>query len=432
MSKPMMVTLPFVLMLLDYWPLQRFPKAGDEQGRALNSLGKLIGEKIPFICLTIASCFITFWAQNKDGIVVSIEKINFFKRFSNAVVSYVAYLVNTFWSVNLAVFYPYELSLPLWKVLTSGIVLILITLAVLYYRKKLPFLFVGWFTYLGTLIPVIGLVQVGKQAMADRYTYLPSIGIALMMAWGIPYLIKSGNIRKKILLPAGIAIIISLSVLTWRQCGYWKDSVSLFNHALSVTKDNAPARNSLGDAFFKKGEFSKALYHFDKAISIDRKYAYAFYNRGVTYAILTQYQRAVEDFNEALRLYPTYASAFHDRGIMYGQMGQYKLAIEDFDNAIRIAPSFAYAYNDRGFTYSKIGRYQRAISDYNNAIRLEPYYTGAYINRGVVYLILGNDTQGCPDAQKACELGNCKILEYAKGIGHCRRFNADQIAKEKR
>jgi tetratricopeptide (TPR) repeat protein len=163
---------------------------------------------------------------------------------------------------------------------------------------------VGWFWYLGTLIPVIGLVQVGKQALADRYTYLPSIGIAIMLAWGIPLLFQHEYIRKKILFPAGIACLAIMAVLTWQQCGYWKNSTALFNHALQVTKDNYLAHNARGITYGELGQYQLAIEDFNKAISLKQDYADAYYNRGYAYTNLGQYQRAIEDYNEVIRLKP--------------------------------------------------------------------------------------------------------------------------------
>jgi tetratricopeptide (TPR) repeat protein len=168
---------------------------------------------------------------------------------------------------------------------------------------------VGWFWYLGTLIPVIGLVQVGKQAMADRYTYLPSIGIAIMLAWGIPLLFPREDMRKKILFPAGIAYLTILAVLTWQQCGYWKNSAILFNHALQVTKDNYLAHNARGITYGELGQYQRAIEDFNKAIGLKQDYADAYYNRGVAYVKLGQYQLAIEDFNETIRLKPDYEEA---------------------------------------------------------------------------------------------------------------------------
>jgi hypothetical protein len=220
MSKPMMVTLPFVLLLLDYWPLTRWQKAGSSPVETRSHfIGKIIWEKMPFFLLTIVFSIVTFWAQNKLGSVYSAKNMPFLQRIGNAIVCYAAYLGKTFWPVDLAVYYPYDSSLHLGAIFISVVILILITLVVFYYIRKLPFLFTGWFWYLGTLIPVIGLIQTGSQAMADRYTYLPSAGIAIMLSWSIPLLLPSESIRKKILLPAAIAFFIILSFLTWKQCG---------------------------------------------------------------------------------------------------------------------------------------------------------------------------------------------------------------------
>jgi tetratricopeptide (TPR) repeat protein len=452
MSKPMMVTLPFVLMLLDYWPLKRWQKAIDDPRKDFNPTARLIWEKVPFICLTIVSSIVTFWTQSESG-SVSLADFTFLTRSANATISYVSYLEKIFWPVNLAVFYPFNLSLPLWKVLTSGLILILITLTVIYYIRKLPFLFTGWFLYLGTLVPVIGLVQIGNQAMADRYTYLPSVGIALMLTWGIPLLFPNENTRKKILLPAAIAVIAILSVLTWRQCGYWKNSATLFIHALQVTKNNYLAHNNLGITLFDEKKNEEAIDHFSTSISIKEDYHYAYNNRGFTYAKLGQYQRALDDYNKAISLFPDYITAYSNRGIAYYALGYYQNAIEDFNKAIALRQDYADNYNNRGTAYYALGYYQQAIGDFNKAISLKedfaeacknrgiayytlgyyqnaigdfnkaiilkPDYAEAYNNRATVYLNQGNKESGCFDAQKACMLGICRTLDAARAKGLC-------------
>ena len=305
MTKPMLVTLPFVLLLLDYWPLGRWPKeiSAPVKNRG-HLIGRLLGEKTPFIFLTIVSSIMTLWAQNKGGAIASLEYLPFPARIANAVISYVSYLGKIFSPVDLVVFYPYEHSFPFWQVLVSCFILSGITIVVIYAFKKMPFLFVGWFWYLGTLIPVIGLVQVGKQAMADRYTYLPSIGIAIMLAWGIPLLFPREDMRKKILFPAGIAYLTILAVLTWQQCGYWKNSATLFNHVLQVTKGNYLALNARGITYGELGQYQLAIEDFNKAISLKQDYVDAYYNRGYAYTNLGHYQRAIEDYNEVIRLKP--------------------------------------------------------------------------------------------------------------------------------
>ena len=343
-------------------------------------------EKVPFICLIIPLSIVTFWAQDKDKMVISTDILPFIESFINAIVSYVAYLGKIFWPVNLAVFYPFEYSMPLWKVLISAIILIAITLVVLYYIKKLPFLFVGWFWYLGTLVPVIGLVKAGTQAIADRYTYLPSIGITMMLLWGIPLLFPREGTRKKIIFPAGVVFLTILAVLTWQQCGYWKNGIELFSHALQITKNNAMVHN----------------------------------NRGITYEKLGQHQLAINDYNEAIILEPDYAIAYYNRGCAYDNLRQPQRAVKDYNEAIRLKPDYAKAYYNRGTIYGKYGKHQNAIFDFNQAISLKPNDADAYNNRGMVYLNQGNNELGCVDAQKACAMGICNALEMAKGKGLCR------------
>jgi protein O-mannosyl-transferase len=312
MSKPMLVTLPFILMLLDYWPLKRW------QGKMHSpSINRLIGEKVPFILLAVASSVITLWAQNKDKLVIPLDRLPFIDCLTNAIVSYVAYLGEIFWPVNMTVFYPFDYSLPLWKVLISGILLIVMTLAVLYYMKKRPFLFVGWFWYLGAMVPVIGLVKVGNFSMADRYTYLPSIGIMMMLLWSVPLLFPRKETIIKILFPAGSVVLIILGVLTWHQCGYWKNSFELWNHAAKVTKDNYLAHNNLANALVSAAKYEDALNHYNECIRIKPGCAEPYSNRGNLYYIISQKQRAIEDYNEAIRLKPDCVNAYYNRGLVY-------------------------------------------------------------------------------------------------------------------
>jgi protein O-mannosyl-transferase len=419
LSKPMMVTLPFVLMLLDYWPLGRWQKAStpedipviinkkadkkkNKQRKAdsmkekkismrptsrSTTIRSLLWEKAPFIFLIVPFSMVTLWAQNQDKMVISLDQLSVPQRFSNAIVSYVAYLGKIFYPVNLAVFYPFDYSIPLWQVFISVLILIVISLAVFYYIKKQPFLFVGWFWYLGTLFPVIGLVKAGMHEIADRYTYLPSIGIAIMLAWGLPSLIKHEEMRKKILLPAAASILAILTVLTWQQCGYWKNSLTLFDHASQITKNNYLADNHVALALLAGGKNEDGIDYYSKSISIKPDYYMNYLHRGAIYIKMSQNQRALEDLNKVISLKSDFANAYANRAFIYTRLGQYKLAIEDF----------------------------------NKAVNLKPDYAEAYYNRAYVYFnILGNKELGCYDAQKACELGQCKALEWAKGKGYCR------------
>jgi len=347
--------------------------------------GKLILEKGLFICLTIAHSILTLQMWNRDNATVPLDFIPYFTRMTNAVVSYFSYLGNTLWPVDLALYYPYDSSVPLWKISISIIILLSITYFVLFYIKKLPFLFTGWFWYLGTLIPVIGLVNFGGPAMADRYTYLPSAGIAIMLAWGSPSLIKYEDRHKNILLLAAIIILTILMVLTWRQCNYWKNSVEIWDHALKVTKNNT----------------------------------LALYRRGYAYSIFGNHQKAIEDSTEVIYLEPSNAYAYYNRGVAYVELGQYQSGIEDLNKGLNLKHGNAYLYYMRGYAYAKLGQYQRAIEDFNEALRMEPDSFYYYNNRGIAYFVQGKNEQGCRDVQKACELGNCKLLKWAKGKRLC-------------
>jgi tetratricopeptide (TPR) repeat protein len=497
MSKTMVVTLPIVMILLDYWPLDRLgsQKKGnispshDQKLPGTKIMGIIpswqLREKIPFFIFSAFFSIITLYAQYNP----SAQRFSLGSRIANAPVSFVAYLGKTFWPQDLTVLYPFSDQLPVWQILGAALLIIVISIAVIAAVKRFPYLFVGWLWYAITLLPVIGIVQIGGgHSMADRYTYIPLIGIFIMLVWGIPSLIKSENMRRKIVFPAGIAVLGILTVLTWQQCGYWQNSIKLFNHALRITKNNYFAHSAFGLALFDEGKIEEAIEHYNKALSITPDYAGVYSNRGNAYAKLGQYQRAINDYNETIRLKPDYSPVYINRGIAYAKLGQYQQAIADYNETIRLKPDYVEAYNGKGNAYTKLGRYQlaieeynkairlnhryikaynnrgvayaelgqqqRAIADYNEAIslkpdyveayfnrgnayyelgqyqqalenyneaiRLKPNYVQAYNNRGNTYLIQGNNKLGCPDAQKACELGNCKILESVKVRGFCR------------
>jgi tetratricopeptide (TPR) repeat protein len=444
MSKPIVVTLPVILILLDYWPLKRF------EFRDGNFVLWQLKEKIPLFILSAVFSLITIYTQYNP----SIKHFPFGLRIANASVSYMTYLEKTLWPRDLAVFYPYPAQIPLGQVLGATLLILIISVLVIAAIKRLPYLFVGWLWYAITLLPVIGIVQSGEQAIANRYHYLPSIGIAVILAWGIPLFFTHQNLRKIILFPAAVFFIAILSLLTWQQCGLWQNSIKLWNYNLQVTKNNALAHNNLGLALFTNGKIKEAIDHYNKAIRLIPDNVLFYNNRANSYAALGQLKRAIEDYNEAIRLKPDFADAYYnlgiiyiklgshqnaldyfskairlrpddssyysDRGIVYANLGQYRLAIEDYNHAIRLKPDYADGYNNRGGAYFKLGQYQSAVKDFNEAIRLKPDYADAYNNRGGTYFNLGNQKPGCYDAQRACKLGNCIALQWAKKRHYCR------------
>ena len=238
-----------------------------------------------------------------------------------------------------------------------------------------------------------------------------------MLAWGISSLIKSERKKKSILFPAAIAVISIMAVLSWKQCGYWENGVTLFEHALKVTKGNYLTHNNLALALAEKGRINEAVYHYNQSIKIVPD-GIPYNNLGNIYADLGQYKKALDYYNEAIRIRPDYADAYYNRGLVHAKLNQYQMAMDSYNQAIRLKPS-AQAYNNRGNIYNRTGQYKLAIEDYSNAIKLERNYPWFYINRSSAYFGQGNNKLGCQDAQKACDLGNCNKLEEAKSKGLC-------------
>ena len=379
MSKPLVVTGPVIMILLDYWPLERF------ELRKSDLMLWQLREKIPFFVLSAVFSIITLYAQHKP----SQEYLPLGSRLANDPVSFMIYLEKTFVPNHMAVFYPFSFQLPAWQVWGSVFLLLFISIIVIMSMRRLPYLFTGWLWYIITLLPVTGIIQARNFSMADRYTYLPLIGIAVMLAWGIPPLIKNEDMRKKILFPASIAALAIMAVLTWHQCGYWKNSIEICNHALQVTKDNYLAHINLGSALFDEGKTEEAIAHYNEAIRIMPNIILSYNKRGIAYAKLGRHQRALEDFNKAISLKPDDAISYNCRGNAYAELGQYQMAIEDYNKTIRLKPDNADAYNDRGTIYTKLGQYQMAIEDFNNAIRLKPDNAAAYNSRGAIFIKFG-------------------------------------------
>ncbi len=419
MSKSMAVTLPFVMMLLDYWPLGLFRFQREES----NALLKQFIEQIPFFILSAIFSVITIYArpylqtisQDRDFYSYLLTS-----RLANAPIAFITYLEKTFWPRDMAVYYSFSLQVPFWKFLCSVILILCISMIVVKVIKRFPFLFVGWFWYFITILPVIGIMQVSSRAQSDNYTYIPSIGVFIMVTWGIPLLVSQERLQKMILAPISVVILIVLAILAWQQCGYWKNSITLWNHTLRVTKDNYMAHTKLAFFLSEHGRKEEALEHFSRVISIKPNVAQSYFNRGVCYCELGRYPLAISDFHTAIALKQDYFLAYNNRGIAYAETGQYQQAFEDFNHAIRLNSKYSDSYYNRGCVFNKIGDYNQAIRDFDDAIRLNPNFTEGYNNRGLTYLNHGNKEPGCHDAYRACQLGDCNLLEYARANKYCR------------
>lgn len=402
MSKPMLVTLPLVFLLLDYWPLRRISLARHStSAAALSKHGNLILEKAPLFVLSTISCVITYIAQHEGEAVRTLQKVAITDRISNALVSYVAYLGKMLWPRNLAIFYPYPIEgLPIWQVVGSGLVLVSITLLAVYLAHSRRYLVVGWFWYLFTLVPVIGIIQVGSQAMADRYTYIPLIGIFIAIVWGVPDLL--GNIglkgaregRKIINLPilpfASAVSLLALAICTRIQVGYWRDSVSLFEHTLAATKNNVVAHTSLGDALREKGKIKQAIAHYSRALEIYPFDPNAMLNLGVALAEGGMVKEAILQFKKALKVNPNDADAYNNLGLALASQGNLSEAVEHYGKALALRPDFANAHGNLGLALAAQGRIDEAIEHYKKAIQLNPNLAEVYNDLGLALAFKGD------------------------------------------
>jgi Tfp pilus assembly protein PilF len=418
MAKPMLVTLPFVLLLLDYWPLQRLEqKPLLQPGGHWRSIRPLLTEKIPLFVLAALSSIVTYLVQQHAGAMKALEALPLGARTANAFVSYITYMVKMLWPANLAVFYPHPASWPLWQVLGSAMLLTAITVIVIRGARKRPYAAVGWLWYVGTLVPVIGIVQVGSQAMADRYTYIPLIGLFIIVAWAVPELLDKWSYRRQALVALSTLCLLCLFLLTWRQVGYWRTSIALYDHTLEVAGASSVIHNNRGLAYIGLADYPRAIADFERAIEIDSRYAGAYNNRGLAYNGLADYARAIADFERAVEIDPGYAGAYNNRGLASIGLADYPRAIGDFNRAIEIDPSYGEAYNNRGVAYGSLGNHTRAIADFNRAIEIDPGYAGAYYNRGVAYSSLGNRKHVIDDIRTAARLGHKGARSFLKSQG---------------
>jgi Flp pilus assembly protein TadD len=395
MSKPMLVTWPFVLLLLDYWPLERFQR---------RSAGRLVTEKIPFFVLAVVASVVTFMVQQRGGAVMAAETLPLSVRGGNALISYCRYLGKLFRPTDLAVFYPHPGSWPLESVLLAGGLIAGLSVLLFVKRRGYPFLLMGWLWYLGTLVPVIGLIQVGDQSMADRYSYLPLIGVLVLAVWGVCELTRGWHYPVFALPVAGSMAIVLCMALTRQQLGYWKDSETLFRHALAVTEKNQVAYNNLGSALDEKGQTDEAIRLYEKALRLKPDDATAHTNLGIALARKGQTDEAIRQYQEALRLKPDYAEPHYSLGNLLARAGQIDEAMREYQEAVRLKSDYAAAHNNLGFALVRKGQLDEAIRQYREAIRLKPDYAGAHYNLGFVLLKLGQTDEAIRQFQEALRL----------------------------
>jgi protein O-mannosyl-transferase len=427
MSKPMLVTWPFVMLLLDYWPLGRMQKAecGMQNAKASNTqhatrnthhvsrftfhiprttLLPLVLEKLPFLALAVLASVVTFVVQQRGGSLAMGERLSLGERVGNALISYCRHLGKLFWPTDLAVFYPHPSQWPLWRVVLAGGLILGLSVMVWSQRRRRPYLLIGWLWFVGMLVPVIGLVQTGSQALADRHTYLPSLGVLLLAVWSVSELIQGWRYQVRALLVAGGAAIVLCLALTRQQLALWKDSETLFRHTLEVTENNFIVRNCLGVALLSKGQIDEAISQYHEAIRLTPNDSLAYDNLGVALLKKGQVDEAILQLQEALRLEPDGADAHYHIGNALARKGQIDGAISQYKEAIRLKPDDAGTHNNLGNALAKKGQIEQAISQYQEAIRLKPDDADAHSNLGVTLLRNGQIDEAIGQLQEALRL----------------------------
>jgi protein O-mannosyl-transferase len=405
MSKPMLVTVPCVLLLLDYWPLQRFQlKTG---GSSVKAAFRLALEKAPFLALSAASCVVTLIAQRKGGALASLEggsAVSLEARLINTPISYVWYLVKLVWPSDLAVIYPYVRTWPLEKVLLATALLVVVTAVALWQGRRRPYLLVGWLWYLGTLVPVIGLVKVGAQAIADRYMYIPSIGLLVILAWGVADLTASWGHRAVPLGVGALGVLTACALATGAQLLHWQNSESLFRHTLAVTKNNYLACNNLGYYFAQQGQPESAKRFYRAAIEIAPTFLGARNNLGVALISQKKYDEAIATLEELVRISPESVPGRSNLGAALNCAGKADDAVRHLREAIRLNPEYSLAHYNLGNALLQKDKLAEAETEFRLTAKLNPYYAEAYVNLGLALARQGKFSEATAEFKRALAL----------------------------
>ena len=375
MAKPMLVSLPLVLLMLDYWPLNRIKNR--------RTLYKLVIEKLPFFALSVGSCIVTFFVQMKGGALSGLGRVALGLRVNNIVFSYARYIVKMIWPDDLAFFYPLPgYDLPMYKVVLSAIFLLALSIFVIRLAKKRRYLLTGWMWYIVTLIPVIGIVQVGQQAMADRYTYVPFTGLFIIISWGFAQLIEKWKWRKIALSTLSLIVIVLLAVSSRIQLSYWKNTITLCEHAIEVTEKNFIAHSLLSCALRDDGQMTEAVYHNKLAMQINPRHPNPFFNMGNILASQGKFDEAVYFFRKTLEIRPSFPGGYKHLGKALLKQGNFTEAAYYYQKALTQSPLDHEVNNGIGITYGRLAMFDEAISYFAKAIEIKPDFAEAYVNLG--------------------------------------------------
>ncbi|HTZ97186.1 MAG TPA: tetratricopeptide repeat protein [Terriglobales bacterium] len=406
MAKPMVITLPFVLLLWDYWPMTMKSRSGADQDDAPYRFFWLLLEKIPLFLLALGSSIVTVKAQKAGDAIGSMVEYPLKARLENAVVAYVRYIGKAFWPEGLSPIYPHPgSSMKMWQVAAAAMVLLTITGMVVAARKR-RYLLVGWLWFLGTLVPMIGLVQVGTQAMADRYAYLPFVGLFIMVGWGVRDWAEAQHVSRGWLAGVGAVCVLGLALMAHRQIGYWGDNLTLWTHAVEVQPGSFIAQDNLGGALLNEGRYDEAMQHFRMAVAIDGTDPMSRLNIAADEQRHGHLQQAVEQFNKLVVTTKDQryrATAFSDMGYAYLNLGDLARAKQSFGAAVSLRPRTLRAWIGLGVVAQKTGDPAAAVRAYSQALKIQQWDLG--------YFLLGRALQqGGKDAEAQAALDEARRL----------------------
>ena len=414
MSKPMLVTAPAILLLLDIWPLRRMQTAAQivkgkqiqpsESTFDFSKLPVLLIDKVPFLLLALISSQLTITAQKAGGSVRSLEEFPLSLRIDNALIACVRYMRKMFWPNDLAIFYPHPKAFPTWQILGALVLLVVVTVVVVRVARKQTFLAVGWFWFLAMLVPVIGLVQVGIQSMADRYTYLPMIGLYVVIVWAAAEFMGKWKLPPQVLGGSAAAALIACSVATRNNLVYWHDSETLFRHALTVTTDNYVAHENLGIFLANTDRLQESEEHLRIARDTHPTYAESHHNLGNTLHRLGRDGEAIPCYQEAVRLKPDYDAAYNNWGFICAKQGRFDEAKRLYTEAASLKPNDAIVHYNLAAALVQLNKVNEAISEYNRSLELNPTMPQAHFQLARVFAGIGKTAEAISHLQEAVRL----------------------------
>jgi tetratricopeptide (TPR) repeat protein len=419
-AKPMLVTLPFLLLLLDFWPLNRVPAEGAARRRLTPDFPRLeratwkrlVLEKLPLLAISAASSWATLAALRGGQAVKSVEQMPAAARLANAALAYAGYVGKMLWPDDLAFFYPYPAEISLWKLGLAVVVLAAISVAAVRFARTLPYLFTGWFWYAGMLVPVIGLVQVGASAMADRYTYVPLVGLFVALTWGSDDLLSGWRRRALAVVPVAALVLLALVLASRAQLKHWSSSSALYAHALEVTEGNYAAHDLLGAEEFRQGRSEAAIRHYREALRAAPTYAVAHNNLGIALAAQGRFEEAIRHFRAALQSNDDNAEAQKNLGLALFNLRQIDEALEHLETALRLEPGDPEIHHHLGNLWLSQGDAERALQFYREALRLAPEWRSVAV--AVAWILSTHPDPALRDGEEAVRLaeGVCRAGGY--------------------